>query len=118
MMKTSKNIYADLSYQPCMLYYPKEYFNTLKSYFPNLEEQILFGTDWWMSRFLMSQREYYEKFLEEAINNGINSEIIDRVTNKNAISFLGFNKNAQPYKNYMSFITNNNLPLPDWFKDI
>jgi uncharacterized protein len=125
-LKDSKypNLYTDVSFHPRMEYESKAYFNQLKGYLANkkLRKHIMFGTDWWMSSFVLKQSAYLINFIKGAQTAQFSQSEIDHLLLENAKSFLGLdkpNEKGGPFKNYLDFLERNNKldELPLWFRE-
>lgn len=114
------NIYADISFHPNIFINPEEYFEKLSEHIKKdgIGKKILFGTDWWMSRFILRERQYIDKFIKLAREYDISGNILTDIMYNNSIEFLGLNNiESNPFKSYKNFIEKNGQKLPKWIKN-
>ena len=96
LIKTYPNVYTDISYDTEMWFMPRRYFKSIKGMLgtPKVQDRLLYGTDWYMGRFLWTEKSYLRWFLE--YSNKIpwcrvrfTAEEIKRLTEDNPRRFLG-----------------------------
>ncbi len=75
---------------------PREYFKGIKRMLgtPKIQDRLLYGTDWYMSRFLWTERSYLKWFLEYSKNIPLcrvefTAQEIKKSTEDNPKRFLG-----------------------------
>ncbi len=66
LIKTHPNVYTDISYDTEMWFMPRTYFKSIKRMLatPRIQDRLLYGTDWYMGRFLWTEKSYLRWFLE------------------------------------------------------
>jgi len=96
LIKTYPNVYTDISYDTEMWFMPRRYFKSIKRMLgtPKIQDRLLYGTDWYMGRFLWTEKSYLKWFLE--YSNKIRwcrveftAQEIKRLTEDNPKRFLG-----------------------------
>lgn len=62
------NVYTDISFDTEMFWKPGQYFANLYRvlHTPRLQDRLLYGTDWYMGRFLWTEKTYLEWFTRGA----------------------------------------------------
>ena len=96
LIKTYPNVYTDISYDTEMWFMPRRYFKAIKRMLatPKIQDRLLYGTDWYMGRFLWTEKSYLKWLLE--YSNKIpwcrvefTAHEIKRLTEDNPKRFLG-----------------------------
>ncbi len=96
LIKAHPNVYTDISYDTEMWIMPRRYFKSIKRMLgtPKIQDRLLYGTDWYMGRFLWTEKSYLRWFLE--YSNKIpwcrvefTAQEIKRLTEDNPKRFLG-----------------------------
>jgi len=120
LMKDFDNVYADLSFHPAIFFDSQEYFAYLKSHIgeDRIGKRILFGSDWWVNRVLLSETQYITHFLRLAKKYGFAENDLRSIMANNAITFLGLNLPKRgPFQNYKYFMQENERSFPGWFQE-
>jgi predicted TIM-barrel fold metal-dependent hydrolase len=101
LVESYPNVYTDVAFNIEMWYKPRQYFKNIKSMLQiengddrNMPHRLLYGTDWYMGRFLWTETSYLNWFLEYAkkiIWCGVwfTEDEIKRFTEDNPKAFLG-----------------------------
>ena len=96
MIRQYRNVYTDLSYDCEMWYMPRRYFRNVQSMLrdPKIGERVLYGTDWYMGRYLWTESSYLEWFTNHArtipwCRVRFSDEETRRLTEDNPKRFLG-----------------------------
>ena len=96
LIKTYPNVYTDISYGTEMWFMPRRYFKGIKGMLatPKIQDRLLYGTDWYMGRFLWTEKSYLKWLLE--YSNKIHwcrvkftAQEMKRLTEDNPKRFLG-----------------------------
>lgn len=60
LIKTYPKVYTDISHDTEMWFMPKRYFKGIKRMLrtPRIQDRLLYGTDWYMGRFLWTEKSY------------------------------------------------------------
>ncbi|MFZ2959214.1 MAG: amidohydrolase family protein [Candidatus Ozemobacteraceae bacterium] len=68
LMREWPNVYTDISFDTEMFWMPGTYFGNLLRVLrePILQDRLLYGTDWYMGRFLWTEKSYLEWFTRGA----------------------------------------------------
>jgi predicted TIM-barrel fold metal-dependent hydrolase len=68
LIKTYDNVYTDLSYNIEMWFMPRRYFKNVKRMLnaDKIKDRVLYGTDWYMGRFLWDETSYLKWFQKNA----------------------------------------------------
>jgi len=68
LIQTHPNVYTDVSFATEMWYRPRRFFTHLKTMLatPILQDRVLYGTDWYMGRFLWTESSYEAWFRDYA----------------------------------------------------
>ncbi|MFP4382328.1 MAG: amidohydrolase family protein [Candidatus Sumerlaeia bacterium] len=68
LIRKFPNVYTDVSYGDEMWYVPRRYFRGLQRMLnhPEIQNRVLYGTDWYMGRFMWSEASYVKWFEEYA----------------------------------------------------
>jgi predicted TIM-barrel fold metal-dependent hydrolase len=66
LIRTYKNVYTDVAFNTEMWYMPKDYFENVKRLLEDevTSKKLLYGTDWYMGRFLWTEETYFKWFSE------------------------------------------------------
>jgi len=90
------HVYTDVSFNAEMLYRPRRYFRFIQAWLrtPVLRERLLYGTDWYMGRFLWTERSYLRWFEQYAARIPwcrvrFTTEELRLLTEENPLRFLG-----------------------------
>jgi predicted TIM-barrel fold metal-dependent hydrolase len=90
------NVYTDISFDTEMWYMPKRYFQSVKKMLntPKIQDRVLYGTDWYMGRFLWDETTYFKWYTEYAkqifwCRVEFTSAEMKRLTEDNPKRFLG-----------------------------
>jgi len=90
------NVYTDLSYNTEMFYMPRRYFANVKKMLTTakVQDRVLYGTDWYMGRWLWSERSYLRWFTTYSrripwCRVKFSQDDINRITTINPMNFLG-----------------------------
>ena len=96
LIKSHPNVYTDISYDTEMWFMPRRYFKHIKQMLgtPKIQDRLLYGTDWYMGRFLWTENSYLKWFLEYSkkipwCRVEFTSGEIKRLTEDNPKEFLG-----------------------------
>jgi len=94
-------VYTDISYDREMFYKPARYFKSIKTMLntPKLQDRILYGTDWYMGRYLWTEASYLNWFTAYPrripwCRIGFTEEEMTRLMEENPMSFLCMNRIA------------------------
>jgi predicted TIM-barrel fold metal-dependent hydrolase len=92
------NVYTDISYDREMFYKPGRYFKSIKTMLntPKLQDRILYGSDWYMGRYLWTEASYLNWFTAYSrkipwCRIGFTEQEMRRLMEENPMSFLGMN---------------------------
>jgi len=92
------NIYTDISYDREMFHKPARYFKSIKMMLntPKVQDRILYGSDWYMGRYLWTEASYLNWFTLYSrkipwCRIGFTEEEMTRLMEENPMSFLGIN---------------------------
>ncbi len=96
MINKYNNVYTDISWDTEMWYMPRRYFKSVKKMLntPKIQDRVLYGTDWYMGRYLWDEKSYLQWYTEYArkifwSRVKITPEEITRMTETNPKRFLG-----------------------------
>ena len=96
MINKYNNVYTDISFDTEMWYMPRRYFKSVKRMLntPKIQDRVLYGTDWYMGRFLWDEKSYLQWYTEFArkifwCRVKISDQEITRMTETNPKRFLG-----------------------------
>ena len=96
LVRDYANVYTDLSYDIEMWYMPGRYFRDVKRLLddPALQDRVLYGTDWYMGRYLWTEASYLRWFREYArkipwCRITFTEEELHQLTDANPKRFLG-----------------------------
>jgi predicted TIM-barrel fold metal-dependent hydrolase len=66
LIKDYPNVYTDISYDTEMWYMPRKYFKSIKHMLetPKIQDRVLYGSDWYMGRYLWTVKSYLNWYLE------------------------------------------------------
>lgn len=66
LIKDYPNVYTDISYDTEMWYMPRKYFKSIKRMLetPKIQDRVLYGSDWYMGRYLWTVKSYLKWYLE------------------------------------------------------
>ena len=120
LMEDFDNVYADISFHEPIFYDSQKYFADLKNYMDaeKLGKKILFGSDWWVNRVLLSETQYITHFLRLSKKHGFNESNVRSIMADNAIAFLGLDApNSGPFQNHQNFMQRKDKRFPGWFRD-
>jgi len=101
MMPRWPNLYSDISFDAEMFWQPGRYFANMLRVMrtPLIQERMLYGTDWYMGRFLWSEKSYIEWYTKGARRifwapvKFLKSDI-RRLTEDNPRRFLGLRESG------------------------
>ena len=119
LMNDFDNVYADISFHSAIFYDSEQYFAQMKQHVEvdNIGKKILFGSDWWVNRTMVSEKQYIEQFCNLSRQFNISDKDLTSIMSANAIKFLGLDQPDQgPLNNYNRFVRAHNLRFPDWFQ--
>lgn len=98
LIKRYPNVYTDVSYNTEMWTMPGRYFANIKMMLNDaaLQDKVLYGTDWYMGRYLWTEASYLRWFTQYARRipwcaTEFTPEEIRRLTEANPKRFLGLN---------------------------
>ena len=90
------NVYTDIAYDTEMWLMPRRYFKSIQKMLrtPRVRDRVLFGTDWYMGRFLWTETSYLEWFTRHSARIPwcrvkFTSTDMYRLTDANPRRFLG-----------------------------
>ncbi len=90
------NVYTDISYDTEMWVMPRRYFKSIKRMLqtPKVQDRVLYGTDWYMGRYLWTEASYLRWFSEYSKKISwcrvkFTDGEMDRLTDYNPRAFLG-----------------------------
>jgi predicted TIM-barrel fold metal-dependent hydrolase len=96
LIRDYPNVYTDVAYDTEMWLMPRRYFKNIQKMLrtPTLQDRLLFGTDWYMGRFLWTERSYLAWYSSYAAKIPwcrvrLSAEEMSRLTDANPRSFLG-----------------------------
>ena len=97
LMTDYAGVYTDVSFDTEMFYMPGRYFRSIKSLLNDekLGTRILYGTDWYMGRFLWTEKTYlnwFQRFSRKIFWDPVRftPEEIRQLTENNPARFLGW----------------------------
>lgn len=111
LMDEFENVYADISYHSDQMRggeREKNYFRNLKRLLahPTYKSRILFGTDFWLIRMILREKNYWDYFVDR-LGDG---ELFTRIAEANPAAFLGLDGadgRGWALANYENFIVAN-----------
>ena len=110
LMKEYKNVYTDLSYHGLPTTdLAEDYKTVLLKKIEGVEQKVLLGSDWYMSRMQCELAEYWQGF--EALFPGL----FATMAGENAVAFL---KSDATTRFFPSFFAANRSEIPDKYKDL
>jgi predicted TIM-barrel fold metal-dependent hydrolase len=90
------NVYTDIAYDTEMWVMPRRYFRSIREMLrtPKVRDRVLFGTDWYMGRFLWTEASYLEWFTRHSARIPwcrvkFTADDMYRLTEANPQRFLG-----------------------------
>jgi len=96
LIRTYDNVYTDISCDVEMWYMPRRYFKSIKQMLntDKIKDRVLYGTDWYMGRYLWDEASYLNWFLEYSrkifwCQVKFTEEEMKRLTEGNPKRFLG-----------------------------
>ena len=96
LMRVRPHVYTDISYDTEMWYMPGAYFRSVRRLLrtPGLRDRVLFGTDWYMGRYLWTEASYVRWFTHGARRifwrpTAFSREELERLMVRNPRRFLG-----------------------------
>jgi predicted TIM-barrel fold metal-dependent hydrolase len=96
LMQEWPNVFTDISYDTEMFWKPGRYFANLHRVLrtPRLQERLLYGTDWYMGRYLWTEKNYLDWFTRGSRRIFWNpvrftAQDMHRLTDENPRRFLG-----------------------------
>lgn len=96
------NVYTDVAYDTEMWLMPRRYFKTIQKMLrtPTLRNRLLFGTDWYMGRFLWTEKSYLAWYSNYSARIPwcrvwFSADEMNRLTDANPRSFLGIGETDQ-----------------------
>lgn len=96
LIKTYDNVYTDISGNIEMWYMPRRYFKNVKRMLntDKIKDRLLYGTDWYMGRYLWDETSYLKWFREYSrkifwCGVKFTDEELKRLTEDNPKKFLG-----------------------------
>ena len=99
------NVYTDVAYDTEMWLMPRRYFKSIQKmlHTAKIQDRLLFGTDWYMGRFLWTEASYLEWFTRHAAKIPwcrvkFTPMDMHRLTDANPRRFLGLAKSRVPGK--------------------
>lgn len=116
LMKEYENVYADLSYHNMALMKKTaaDYFELLNRLLQDshIENRIIFGTDWLMTRHTWNEKEYVDAFRRLA------PAILQRIAFENPLKFLFPGKKLPPrIKHFYESRNISKAQFPGWMKN-
>jgi predicted TIM-barrel fold metal-dependent hydrolase len=96
LIETYDNVYTDISFDTEMWYMPRKYFKNVKRMLntDKIKDRLLYGTDWYMGRFLWDETSFLKWFKEYSrkiywCRVKFTEEEMKRLTENNPKRFLG-----------------------------
>jgi len=96
LIRTYDNVYTDISCDAEMWYMPRRYFKSIKQMLntDKIKDRVLYGTDWYMGRYLWDEASYLKWFREYSrkifwCRVKFTDEEMKRLTEDNPKRFLG-----------------------------
>ena len=96
LIMTHRNVYTDISFDTEMWFMPRKYFKSIKRMLnsPKIQDRVLYGTDWYMGRFLWTEASYLNWFSKYSkkipwCRVEFGDREIKRLTEDNPKRFLG-----------------------------
>jgi predicted TIM-barrel fold metal-dependent hydrolase len=114
LVREYDNVYTDLSYHGIPATNPdlaKEYRRILLEKIEGIEEKILLGSDWYMSRVQCGLRDYWNGF-ENLFRD--EPDLFERMTDGNAVRFL---RSEASVKFFPEFFSSQNSAIKDCYRD-
>ncbi|HNV69362.1 MAG TPA: amidohydrolase family protein [Candidatus Ozemobacteraceae bacterium] len=97
LMRDFPHVYTDVSFDTEMFYQPGTYFRSIKSLLNDKQlcERVLYGTDWYMGRFLWTEKTYldwFTRFSRKIFWDSVQftTAEIRRLVEENPARFLGW----------------------------
>lgn len=102
LIKVYPNVYTDISYDTEMWFMPRRYFKGIKRMLrtPKIQDRILYGTDWYMGRYIWTEKSFLNWFLEYSrkifwCRVEFTAEEIKRLITDNPSRFLGLKEGEE-----------------------
>jgi len=126
LMQQGGNVYADSGYFAGILTNPVAVEKTLRELFLQpksmMHERFMYGTDWMMTLTERNVKGYLDEFVANIADlrktPAMPQDISDRFFARNAVTYLGLQRNGENRKRLESFYARKNIETPDWMMKV